>query len=80
MKGEQIEILKAIEKFIRDNGFYPTIWEICRLVNVKSTRGVHMYLKRLGELGIVENQGALLGTMKITKKGRDVIKAYEIIG
>ena len=40
MSEKQKEILEIIKTFIKKNGYSPTIREICKLANIKSTAGV----------------------------------------
>ena len=43
-------ILTCIKNKIRENGFPPTVREICNEVGLRSTSTVHGYLARLEEL------------------------------
>ena len=47
MSEREKEILEIIKSFIEDKGYSPTVREICRLANFKSTSSVHAYIKRL---------------------------------
>ncbi|SES65326.1 LexA DNA binding domain-containing protein [Natronincola peptidivorans] len=81
MGNGKLSILRAIEKYIRENGFNPTVGEVCRSLSIYSPNKVHSYLNQLEVLGIIEKQEIFQrGAMKITDKGREVIRAYEIIG
>lgn len=80
MKYSQLDVVKAIEKFINENGFSPTVPEVCNFINESSTTRVNNYLNRLEELNIVEKQGLFPKAVRITDKGHQLMKAYEIIG
>ena len=45
MSEKQKEILEIIKTFIKENGYSPTIREICRIANIKSTASVHGHIK-----------------------------------
>jgi repressor LexA len=47
------EILKAIQNFIMDYGYPPTIREICRIVGLKSTKGVKVHIDNLAQEGLI---------------------------
>ena len=47
MSEREKEILEIIKNFIEEKGYSPTVREICRLANFKSTSSVHAYIKRL---------------------------------
>ena len=50
---KQSEILKFINKFIAENGYSPSIREICAATGFKSTSSVHAHLKTLEHYGYV---------------------------
>ena len=47
---KQQEILDFIEAYIRDNGYPPSIREICAAVNLKSSSTVYTHLEALKRL------------------------------
>lgn len=49
-------ILEFINKQVRDVGYPPSVREICKAVNLKSTSSVHMYLARLKQKGYIAKQ------------------------
>lgn len=79
MKNNQLEILRTIARFIEKNEISPTIRELCKLLNLKSTSTVHGHIMKLKELGVIENHETFPRTIKITEKGREILNAYEII-
>ena len=44
-------VLDFTQGFIKDNGYPPSVREICAACNIKSTATCHSYLKRLEESG-----------------------------
>lgn len=49
-------IIEYINKQVRAVGYPPSVREICKAVNLKSTSSVHMYLKRLKDKGYIAKQ------------------------
>jgi repressor LexA len=47
------EVLEYIEKFIQENGYSPTVREICRDCNIKSTASAFTYLNELADKGLI---------------------------
>ncbi|SNR91292.1 LexA DNA binding domain-containing protein [Anaerovirgula multivorans] len=80
MKYSQLDVVKAVEKFIKENGFSPTTREVCNFTNLNSTKRIHTYLNKLEELEIIKKRELFPRTIRITDKGKEMIKAYEIIG
>lgn len=60
-------ILKFIEKSVQEKGYAPSVREIGKAVNLRSTATVHGYLARLSENGYIkkeENKGRTLKLLK----------------
>jgi len=51
---KQSEILKFINKFIAENGYSPSIREICAATGFKSTSSVHAHLKPLNIMAMLQ--------------------------
>ncbi len=51
---KQQEILDFINNFTNENGFPPTVREICNAVGLSSTSTVHGYISRLTKSGMLE--------------------------
>lgn len=47
------EIFEFMQKFIAENGYSPTVREICASCNVKSTATAFTYLKSLADRGVI---------------------------
>ena len=47
MTEREQEILEIIKTFIKEKGYSPTIREICRIANIKSTAAVHAHIKKV---------------------------------
>ena len=46
-------VFEFMQKFIAENGYSPTVREICAACNIKSTATVFTYLKELADKGII---------------------------
>lgn len=55
LKDKQILILNCIENFTKENGYPPTIRELCKLSGIKSTSTVHNNIKKLTKEGYLVN-------------------------
>lgn len=67
-KREQ-EILKYIEKQIKKDGYPPSVREIGKAVDLKSTATVHGYLRKLAEKGYIKKEKQKGRTLKLLKGG-----------
>ena len=47
LKDKQILILNCIENFTKENGYPPTIRELCKLSGIKSTSTVNHNIKKI---------------------------------
>ncbi len=50
-------VLDFMQSFIKDNGYPPSVREICVACNIKSTATCHSYIKRLEESGEITVSG-----------------------
>lgn len=50
---KQDDVLNVIKKFINDNGYSPTVRELCELANLKAPATMHEYLKVLKNKGYI---------------------------
>ena len=65
-------IFNYMTDFIRENGYPPTVREICAELDIKSTSTVHRYLKELqadGRISIGENQNRAITIKNTTPPG-----------
>ncbi|MCC5911659.1 MAG: hypothetical protein JJT76_14635 [Clostridiaceae bacterium] len=79
-RDRKLEVLLAIEGYIRKRGYSPTVREIGKLVGLRSTSTVQRHLVEMEIIGVIERQRSFPRTLAITKKGREIIEAYEVIG
>ena len=72
MSEKQKEILEIIKTFIKENGYSPTIREICRIANIKSTASVHGHIKKLKDEGHITSGVDMPRSIALTKKEKSV--------
>ena len=72
MSEKQKEILEIIKTFIKENGYSPTIREICKLANIKSTVAVHAHIKKLKDEGHITTGVDMPRSIALTKKEKSV--------
>ena len=73
-------ILKFIEKHIEANGYPPSVREIGKAVDLRSTATVHGYLAALELKGYIKKENQKGRTLKLLKGGLDNIEGQEVIG
>lgn len=68
-------ILKAIQEGIIDNGYSPSVREICKRVGLSSTATVQGYLNALEERGYISKKNQKGRTLRLLKdyKGEEII-------
>lgn len=74
MRGieKEKEILDIIKTFINENGYSPTVREICRLSGLRSTSSVHGHIKRLKAKGHLTSMVERPRSIALTKKEKSV--------
>jgi len=63
----QIKILEVLERFQLQNGYPPSIREICDQANISSTSVVNYYLNQLEESGYIERDGRVSRGIRLVK-------------
>ncbi len=53
LKPKEQKVLDYIKNFKMENGYAPSVRDVCRDLNYKSTSTVHMYLNRLERFGYI---------------------------
>ena len=56
LKLKEQKVLDYVKNFKMENGFAPSVRDICRDLNYKSTSTVHMYLNRLERFGYITKE------------------------
>ena len=78
LNSKQKQILEFINSSIENEGFSPSVREICLAVNLKSTSTVQYHLNKLIDLGYINK--ANNKSRSIRSKGTKNIKAIPILG
>lgn len=73
-------ILRFIEKHIEANGYPPSVREIGKAVDLRSTATVHGYLAALELKGYIKKENQKGRTLKLLKGGLDNMEGQEVIG
>ena len=53
-EAKLLEVLGYINRYIAENGFAPTVRDMCRDLGIKSTATAYDYINRLKEKGYLE--------------------------
>ena len=65
LTAKQSSILTVIKKFIADNGYAPTIRELCSLCNLSSTATMFVHLKNLTNKGYINQTESKFRTIEL---------------
>jgi repressor LexA len=68
---KQQKILDYIRDFTHDNGYPPSVRDICKGVGLKSTSTVHGYLKRLKDKGVITKDDSKTRSIVLIDDARD---------
>ena len=63
------EILHFLTKFTAENGYAPSVREICAAVGLQSTATVHYHLNALRQDGLIEMDGMKKRTITLADSG-----------
>lgn len=80
--NRQKQVLDFIVKFIRENGYAPSVRDIMKNFDFKSPRGAHKHLITLEEKGYIERKGVSRGVTLTSKSGEIMInqKLIPVVG
>jgi len=67
LSERQKRILEVLERFQTQNGYPPSIREICDKTNITSTSVVNYYLNQLEETGYIERDGRVSRGIRLVK-------------
>ncbi|AEY66198.1 transcriptional repressor LexA [Clostridium sp. BNL1100] len=70
--NKQQEILDYVYKCVHENGYPPSVREICSAVGFKSTSTVHSYLQKLIDSGLLQKDPTKPRAIKILNKTNQV--------
>ncbi len=85
MKKEQLEqklqeVYDFTVDFIEDNGFPPSVREICTKLSIKSTATAYSYLNRLKNKGLLEKSPLKKRALTVKNTNRTAYKSIPLIG
>ncbi len=67
------QIIRFISEQIAEKGYPPSVREIARAVNVRSSSTIHSYLAKLKEEGLLQKDGANSRAIRLTASGQAVL-------
>ncbi len=67
LSERQVKILEVLERFSNQNGYPPSIREICDKTGISSTSVVNYYLNQLEESGYIERDGRVSRGIRLVK-------------
>ena len=70
--NKQQEILDYVYKCVNENGYPPSVREICSAVGFKSTSTVHSYLQKLIDSGLLQKDPTKPRAIKILNKSSQI--------
>ena len=79
LKPKEQKVLDYVKEFKRNNGYAPSVRDVCRDLNYKSTSTVHMYLNRLELLGYIVKEDGKSRAITLVNDA-PTVKAVPIIG
>ncbi|MFY8330656.1 LexA family protein [Vagococcus carniphilus] len=71
---KMVNVLEVISNFIDDEGYPPSIRDLCDLCFLKSTSTVHQYLDRLESRELIIRIPKVNRGLTITEKGKNILK------
>lgn len=66
LNDKEIKIYETIKSFIKDNGYSPSIRDLCKILNIKSTKTVYNYLVKLKGKKIIDFPKSQKRSLSIT--------------
>ena len=66
-------------EFIKDNGYPPSVREICLKLNIKSTATAYSYIERLKNMGLLEKSPLKKRSLSLSQKVND-FKSIPLLG
>lgn len=79
LKPKEQKVYDYIVKSLRENGYAPSVRDICRDLGYKSTSTVHMYLKRLNMFGYINKEDGKSRAVRVADEGPRV-SAVPVLG
>lgn len=71
LKPKELRIFEYIKQKINEQGYAPSVREICADLNVKSTSTVQMYIERLVTKGYLQRENGKSRTLKLSESCKE---------
>lgn len=78
MEGKLERVYRFVEHYIAENGFPPSVREICEQVGIKSTATAYSYLNRLKDMGRIDKTDSKKRALSLTDK--TALKRIPLVG
>lgn len=80
ISAKQQRVLDFIRVYTKENGYPPSVREICHGLQLGSTSTVHGYLKRLEKNGYLERNQSRSRSMKVIGEHWDALVSLPLVG
>ena len=80
LKPKEQKVYDYIVRSVKENGFAPSVRDICRDLNYKSTSTVHMYLNRLDMLGYIVKEDGKSRAIRVAGDDTPTVTAVPVLG
>ena len=80
LKPKEQKVYDYIAKSLRENGYAPSVRDICRDLGYKSTSTVHMYLNRLDMFGYISKDDGKSRALKINGESAPHVSTVPLLG
>lgn len=64
-------VFNEIKKYIKENGYSPSVRELCKITGYKSTATIYKYLQKLKQEGYIDYSREKYRAMRILKEVED---------
>lgn len=78
IEGKLERVYRFVEHYIAENGFPPSVREICEQVGIKSTATAYSYLNRLKDMGRIDKTDSKKRALSLTDK--TALKRIPLVG
>ncbi len=78
LKPKELRVLEFIKLRIEDQGYAPSVREICAALSVKSTSTIQMYVDRLISKGYLERENGKSRTLKLSDLVEQDVHSYKV--
>lgn len=80
LSAQEKKVYDYVSRTIAENGYSPSVRDIQNALQIKSTSSVHLYLKRLEELGYVYKENGKSRTLRVDSESGVLKHRIPILG